>query len=79
VTLGRPGDVTVGTGRCIRETDAALLVLLMDISDDVDLKLANNELWIPKSQISDDSEVYGLDDEGQVLVTGWWARKQGWT
>lgn len=48
------------------ETDKALLV---DIDGD--------EYWLPKSQILEDSEVQGKDDVGTLLVTRWWAEKEG--
>lgn len=53
-------DVTV-----IRETDAALLV-------DVDGK----EVWIPKSQIDDDSEVYKAGTDGTLIVSEWIAKEK---
>jgi len=34
--------------------------------------------WLPKSQITDDSEVYKVDDEGTLTVTEWLAEKRGW-
>lgn len=35
------------------------------------------EKWIPKSQITDDSEVYEKGDEGKLIITGWYAEKEG--
>jgi hypothetical protein len=55
--------------RAIRETEKALLVELED----------GEEVWIPKSVIDDDSEVFGVGDEGKLVVEGWFAVKQGWT
>jgi hypothetical protein len=38
-------------------------------------------MWIPKSVIDDDSDVYdntsGADGPGDLIVAGWWAEKQG--
>ena len=34
--------------------------------------------WIPQSQVHEDSEVWKVGDVGDLVVTGWWARKQGW-
>lgn len=59
--------VSLGNGRVKRATDLALLVEL-DTGD---------EPWIPKSQIHDDSEVYEEGHEGDVVVTTWWAEKNG--
>lgn len=39
----------------------------------------DEEIWIPKSQITDDSEVYKSGTSGELIVTEWFARKQGWT
>jgi len=33
--------------------------------------------WIPLSQIHGDSEVDSKDQEGEILVTAWWAKKRG--
>ena len=49
------------------ETDSALLV---DIDGD--------EVWVPKSVIHDDSEVYEKGHEGTLVVESWWARKKGY-
>lgn len=51
---------------CKRETDAALLC-----------EIEGAEYWIPKSQISDDSDVNGEDDEGTLVITEWIAKQKG--
>jgi hypothetical protein len=51
---------------CLRETDKALLCLI-----------EGEEVWVPQSQITDDSEVYEQGGEGKLVVTTWWAAKQG--
>jgi hypothetical protein len=33
--------------------------------------------WIPKSQITDDSEVYAAGHVGRLVITGWFANKEG--
>lgn len=53
---------------CIRETEKAILVLDAD----------ENQTWIPKSQVHDDSEVYGEDHEGDLVVTDWMADRLNW-
>jgi hypothetical protein len=50
----------------IRATDSALLV-------DIDGK----EVWIPQSMISDDSEVYEVGHEGELVVSQWLAEQKG--
>ena len=56
--------------RAIRETDAALLCTGGDLGDD--------EVWVPKSQIHDDSEVFEEGHEGGLAVKAWYGRKKGW-
>ena len=34
-------------------------------------------VWIPRSQITDDSEVYETGHEGKLVITGWFANKEG--
>jgi hypothetical protein len=53
---------------CVRETDKAILVKQDDLG----------EVWIPRSQVHDDSEVYEEGGEGELVVKAWFARKQGW-
>ena len=57
----------VGTAKVLRVTDKALLVKLEDHGD--------KEVWVPKSQIHADSEVYAADTEGILIVTKWMAEK----
>jgi len=51
---------------CIAETDLAILV-------DID----GEEIWIPRSQIEDDSEVVEKGDEGTLIISGWLAEQEG--
>lgn len=48
------------------ETEAAILV---DLGDE--------DMWIPKSQISPDSDVQKKGDEGTLLITEWIAKEKG--
>lgn len=49
------------------ETDKAILV-----------EIEGEKVWVPKSQIDDDSEVYSKESGGGTLiVTEWWAKKNG--
>lgn len=36
------------------------------------------EVWVPRSVIHDDSEIYEGDHEGELVVEGWFAEKEGW-
>ncbi len=54
---------------CVHETDKALLV-----------KIDGQELWVPQSQIKDESEVFdGRDNSfGLLVVSTWFAKQKGW-
>lgn len=54
--------------KATRATDKALLVEHPDIG----------KVWVPQSQIDDDSEVYAAGHEGELVVSAWFAEKQGW-
>lgn len=60
--------VKLGPGKAKHETEKALLVKLYDHAE-------RGELWIPKSQIDEDSEVFEKGNEGEVIVTRWWAQR----
>jgi|SoiMethySBSTD1v2_1073268.scaffolds.fasta_scaffold5118883_1 hypothetical protein len=51
---------------CVKETELALLCVI-----------DGDEVWIPKSQVMDDSEVNAEGDEGTLVVTEWFAVKEG--
>ena len=59
----------VGTVTCTRETAKALLV--------EGECLPGKSIWVPKSVIHDDSEVYELGHEGKLVVQEWFAEKEG--
>lgn len=49
------------------ETDKAILV-----------EIEGEDFWVPKSQIDDDSEVFSQKSgTGTLIVSVWWAEKQG--
>ncbi len=47
---------------CDKETDKAVHVEQEELGD----------LWIPKSVLHDDSDVYGEGHEGSLIVATWW-------
>ncbi len=49
-----------------KETDAAILVEVDGVQH-----------WIPKSQISEDSEVYEEGQTGELVITEWIATEKG--
>ena len=56
---------------CFFETVKAIAISLDGVLD------LNNCHWIPKSLISDDSEVWKKGDEGKLVVPEWFAIKEG--
>lgn len=57
----------LGDATCLAETDKAIKV-----------KLDDEEFWVPKSVVHDDSEVYSLKNgAGSLVVKQWWAVKNG--
>ena len=52
--------------KAIKETDKALLCAIGEL-----------EIWIPQSQIYDDSEVWKEDDEGTLVISEWIAKQKG--
>ena len=61
--------VSLGHGTCRKETAKAVMLRLTEQGED--------EVWIPKSVIHDDSEVYAEGHDGDVVVKRWWAEKEG--
>lgn len=50
----------------VKETDLALLV-----------KIDDEEHWIPKSQIVDESEIWKMGQTGKLCITDWFAEQAG--
>jgi len=40
--------------------------------------IEGEEVWVPKSQVHEDSEVFERNHEGTLAVKEWFARKEGW-
>lgn len=59
----------LGDCQVIRETEKAILVVLEDDGE--------REIWIPKTQIHDDSEVWKEGQTGELIVKAWFAEKEG--
>lgn len=59
-------SVTLADVKALRGTDKALLCLI-----------DGEEVWIPQSQITDDSEVYEVGGEGKLVITAWFAGQKG--
>lgn len=76
-------------GQCIVSDEAVItrtteLAVLVDVGRHRLETLTDEEeregVWIPKSALHDDSEVYDPKEEsrGRLIVKGWFARKRGW-
>lgn len=50
----------------LRATDKAILC-----------SIDGDEVWIPKSQVDDDSEVWQDGDEGTLVISAWLAKVKG--
>ena len=62
--------VSMGASERKGSSEKAILVYIEKLGADV---------WIPRSAIHEDSEVYGGGDgEGDLVVKTWWAEKEGW-
>ena len=62
--------VTIEGASCDRESKLALLCVIPSGKRKI-------EKWIPKSQIHDDSEVYAPGHSGKLVITGWFADREG--
>lgn len=62
--------VSLGQCRAIAETEKAIKV---------QLESEEGPRWIPKSQVHDDSDVFDADKnaEGKLVITRWFAEKEG--
>lgn len=65
--------VSIDRVRALRRTDKALLCAI-PLDHDGD---AERELWVRVSQITEDSEVYDVGHEGTLVVTSWFAEREG--
>jgi hypothetical protein len=54
--------------RCLHRTAAAILVDGPEFEDPI---------WIPQSQVDDDSEVWKRGQEGKLVISAWFAREKG--
>lgn len=58
----------------VRQTDLAILVRLLDGK-----RFAQTTMWVPKSVLHDDSEVYDAPGtSGKLVVKARWAEEKGY-
>jgi hypothetical protein len=58
-------DVRLEDVRCLRATEKAILC-----------EIEGDEVWIPQSQVTEDSEVWKPGQEGTLVITRWIARQK---
>lgn len=66
----KEAGVSLGQGTATAETPKALRVVLDDL---------HRHCWIPRSQIHATSEVQDAEDEGEVVVSEWFAKQENLT
>lgn len=65
--------------KCIAESAKSLLMQCeCEEFEDDDSHEDSDKCWVPKKQITDDSEVYKKGHEGTLIVTEWIAGERGW-
>ena len=58
---------SLGRGKVIAETEKAICFKPDGLET----------FWVPKSVVSEDSDVTAKNDEGELFVAQWWAEKEG--
>jgi hypothetical protein len=70
-----PSDFEIEDCEVSRETEKAILVTAPFFGED--------ELWVPKSMVTDASDVWDYSDDGRgpgtLRVERWFAKKEDWT
>lgn len=52
------------------------VVVIRDSDNAIFVEIEDQEVWIPKSQLHDDSEVYKADTEGTLIISEWIAKQK---
>jgi hypothetical protein len=60
--------VSLGKGKTLKVTEKALLIQTED----------HGNVWVPRSVVHDDSEVFDRGHEGDLVVQSWCAEKEGY-
>ncbi len=63
--------VTIDDSECINETEKAIQITLGDC------RIEGETIWLPKSQVHEDSEVWEKGQVGKLVVTEWIAEQKG--
>lgn len=59
----------IENAKCIKQTSKAILVEAPEFEI---------PQWIPQTQIDEDSEVYKLNTEGDLIISDWLATEKGY-
>lgn len=84
VTVARKARVVSATDKalCVRvEEGPEAPPMLPGMAARAPRPAPGEEIWVPRSQIHDDSEVYtetGDNSEGRLVVTAWLASQERW-
>lgn len=69
--MGRNSEpTTIDDVTCDYETENAISIVIQD-------RGGTTGMWIPKSQIHDDSEVYEAGTRGKLIIPEWLAVEKG--
>jgi len=61
----KEGTISFAGVSCIAATEMA-----------IQCKIDGEKVWIPQSQVDDDSEVWKLGDHGTLVITQWIAKEK---
>jgi hypothetical protein len=64
--------------KCIAESKNGKSLLMRKECEEFEDEPDPGKCWLPKSQITEDSEVYEVGDEGTLTITEWLAEQRGW-
>lgn len=63
--------IKMGKCKATKETEKGLCVIGLEMT-------SGKPQWLPKSAIHDNSEVWLKGHEGELVIHGWLAEKNGW-
>lgn len=63
--------ITFDDCEVVHDSGKALLVIIPDLDK-------GEPVWVPQSQITEDSEIWKLGQSGKLVVTEWIAQQKGW-
>ena len=64
-------SVSYNDCKIVHDTHDAILVLIPEVDE-------GDPVWVPQSQVHEDSEIWRKGDAGTLTVTQWIAEQKGW-